>query len=431
MQYLIAILILGVCILFHEFGHFLLARLNKITVVEFALGMGPILFRHKSKKSGTVYAFKLLPFGGSCSMLGEDEDDTQPGSFLSKNVWQRISVVAAGPVFNFILAFFCGMIVIGLAGFDPARVVEVEEGSPAAEAGIQTGDLITRYEGNGISSGRELYADISLDGVPTDEIKLTYKRDGEKHMVTYVPETSQRYLLGFSYSADASQVEVTSLTPGSPISEAGVQVGDIITGLNDHEVTSAESLIHYLQDNPLDGSPVDISYTHNGKEKNAYQVSPDYVTEASLGFSFNLAREKTGIAGTIGNSFRDIGYWIHVTYKSLLSLITGKFSVNDMSGPVGVVSTIGDAYKEAAPEGPLVTFLTMMNMLVLITANLGVMNLLPLPALDGGRLFFMLIEVIRRKPVKREIEGRVHFAGLMILLAFMVYVTIHDIWKLF
>ena len=431
MQYIIAVLILGVCILFHEFGHFLLARLNGITVLEFALGMGPVLFKHKSKKSGTVYAFKLLPFGGSCSMLGEDEDNTEPGSFLSKNVWRRISVVAAGPVFNFILAFFCSMIVIGIAGFDPARVVEVESGLPAAEAGLQEGDLITRYEGNGISSGRELYADISLDKVPTDRIRLTYKRDGEKHTVTYVPETSERYLLGFSYSADGDQVEITSLTPGSPISKAGVQPGDIITGIDDHEVTTAQSLISYLQDNPLDGSPVDINYTHNGRQKTAYQVSPDYVTEASLGFSFNLAREKAGFFGTIRDSFYDIGYWIHVTYKSLLSLLTGKFSVNDMSGPVGVVSTIGDAYEEAAPEGALVTFLTMMNMLVLITANLGVMNLLPLPALDGGRLLFMIIEVIRRKPVNREIEGRVHLTGLMILLAFMVYVTIHDIWKLF
>ncbi|MEE0956297.1 MAG: RIP metalloprotease RseP [Eubacterium sp.] len=431
MQYLIALLILGVCILFHEFGHFLLARLNGITVLEFAMGMGPVLFKHKSKKSGTVYAFKLLPFGGSCSMLGEDEDDTQPGSFLSKNVWQRISVVAAGPVFNFILAFFCGMIVIGIAGFDPARVTEVESGSPAAQAGLQTGDRIVRYEGNGISSGRELYADISIDGVPDDEITLTYEHEGKKKTVTYVPVTSQRYLLGFSYSADGQEVEITSLTPGSPISKAGVQIGDIITGINNHEVTTAESLISYLQENPLDGSPVDISYTHNGKERTASQVTPDYVTEASLGFSFNLAREKTGFFGTIKDSFSDIGYWIHVTWKSLLSLVTGKFSINDMSGPVGVVSTIGDAYKEAAPEGALVTFLTMMNMLVLITANLGVMNLLPLPALDGGRLLFMVIEVVRRKPVNRELEGRVHFAGLMILLGFMVYITIHDIWKLF
>ena len=143
MKFVIAILILSAVIIFHELGHFLLAKANHIIVTEFAIGMGPKLLSFT--KGDTTYALKLLPFGGSCSMLGEDEDESQEGSFNNASVWRRMSVIAAGPVFNFILAFLVAVVVISVVGADPARVTEVTEQSPAAEAGLQPGDIITRY----------------------------------------------------------------------------------------------------------------------------------------------------------------------------------------------------------------------------------------------------------------------------------------------
>ena len=156
MKILIALLIFSGIILFHELGHFLLAKKNGIVVTEFSLGMGPRLL--STVKGGTRYSLKLLPLGGSCAMLGEDTaEESLPGSFNAASVWRRISVVAAGPVFNFILAFVLSVFVVGLAGYDPAQVTAVAEGSAAEAAGLQEGDLITEYQGYQIDFGKDLY----------------------------------------------------------------------------------------------------------------------------------------------------------------------------------------------------------------------------------------------------------------------------------
>lgn len=429
---LVAILILGIVILFHELGHFLMAKWNHITVLEFALGMGPRILSFK--KGETVYAWRLLPFGGSCSMLGEDDPEasTVQGSFQSAALWRRALVVAAGPCFNFIMALLCSMIMIGAAGADPAVVLEVEAGSAAEAAGLQEGDLILRYEGNGIANASELYIDLILGDIPTDEISLTVKRGGKKEKIVYAPETETSYKLGFYYqdTADNTGVQITRLTEGSALRKAGFLAGDIITSVNGSEIHTTEDLMSYLGEHPLDGTPVTVSYTRNGHAMEEVELTPQEEEQAFLGFSFNLGREKQGFFGWLKYSFAEVRYWIHVVIKSLVSLFNGTFSVQEVSGPVGIVTTIGDAYEEARPMGIGITLLTLINIIVLLSANLGVMNLLPFPALDGGRLLLMLIGGIRRKPVDPEIEARINITGLMILMAFMVYITIHDILKL-
>ena len=429
MRYIVAFLILSAVILFHEFGHFLLAKRNGVVVTEFALGMGPILFSFE--KGGTVYALKALPFGGSCAMLGEDTDEDLPGSFTGAALWRRALIVAAGPVFNFVLAFLVALLVIRLSGFDPAVVMEVPEDTPAAAAGLQEGDEIVRYEGNGITCARELYTDIMMDGVPIDQVDLAVKRDGRTIRISYAPETVSRYMLGFSYADMNDQVVISKLVKGGALRRAGAAVNDGILSIDGTEVHSQTELQEYLAEHPLDGSPVDLVLQRGHQEISLNGVVPTVTETAGLGFGFTLAREQQGWLTTIGCGFREISYWIHVTVKSLASLFNGTFTVNDMSGPVGVVKAVGDVYEEARPEGALMLFLSMMDMLILISANLGVMNLLPLPALDGGRLFFMLVEALRRKPLNREAEGRVHLTGLLLLLAFMVYITVHDVMKLF
>ena len=195
---LIAVLIFGITVIIHELGHFLLAKANGITVTEFSIGFGPTVV--KTEKGGTVYSLKLLPFGGACQMLGEDGEEEGEGTFNSKSVWARISVVAAGPVFNMILAFFCAIFVISYAGSSPARVTEVADGSPEAEAGLEAGDIITSYEGRHISIGKELNSVMTVQGVPTDEITLEVKKaDGEKKTITYEPTVTTRYMMGFNY----------------------------------------------------------------------------------------------------------------------------------------------------------------------------------------------------------------------------------------
>lgn len=339
MKFVIAILIFSILILFHELGHFLLAKKNGIRVNEFSLGLGPTLVGFT--RGETKYSLKLLPFGGACMMEGEDGESTDERAFPNKPVWARISVVVAGPVFNFIMAFLFAFILILCIGYDKPVVYEVREGYPAQEAGMEAGDLIRSMNGKRI----HFYREVTMYSYfhPGETLKITYERDGETYETVLQPkfeEESQRYLIGFYGSGQQTK-------------------GSVLEALK-------------------------------------YSVF-------------------------------EVKYWITTTIDSLRMLVTGRVSAKELSGPVGIVKTIGDTYDSSKKEGAYVVFLNMLNMAILLSANLGVMNLLPIPALDGGRLVFLLVEVVRRKRVAPEKEGMVHFVGLMVLMVLMVFVLFNDI----
>lgn len=426
MSILIAIIIFSGIILIHEFGHFLLAKKNGIVVTEFSLGMGPRLL--SAVKGGTRYSLKLFPIGGSCAMLGEDGEDESPGTFNSAPVWGRISVVAAGPVFNFILAFLLALIIVKFVGYDPALVMEVEEGSPAAEAGLKEGDLITEYQGYHIDLGKDLYVYTYLNELQEEPVELTVERDGEKINITYMPDVDVRYLLGFNRK-DTDTMEVGSLIAGMPLQEAGVKAGDVITSINGVEIPDGEAYDAYIAENPLTNESVEITYTRDGLEYSATLTPGEYRTPR-LGFGYNVGCTEAKGFQVFKYAALEIKYMIRTTILSLKELVTGGLGVEDLSGPVGVVDAIGETYEQSKSEGTLMVVMNMINMALLLSANLGVMNLLPFPALDGGRLVFLILEVIRRKPVNRELEGMVHFAGLMLLMALMVVVMYNDILKI-
>lgn len=429
MKILIAIIIFSAIILFHEFGHFLFAKLNGISVTEFSLGMGPRLWSFQ--KGETRYSLKLLPLGGSCAMVGEDTDEEDiPGSFNSAPVWGRISVVAAGPIFNFILAFVLAVIIVGFVGYDPAEVLEVDKNSAAAEAGLQNGDIITEYDGYHVDLAKDLYVYMYLNDLNEgDTVSLKVRRDGMTETISYTPDVSVRYLLGFNRS-DASSMTVESLIDGMPLQEAGLQPGDTITAINGVEIADGEAYDAYLAEHPLSSEPVEITYDRDGLDYTATITPKEYRTP-QLGFSYNLGYTKISGLQILKYGALEIKYMIRTTLLSLKELVTGQLGFQNLSGPVGVVDAIGTTYEESKSEGILMLWMNMLNMAVLLSANLGVMNLLPLPALDGGRLVFLIIEAIRKKPINREIEGRIHFAGLMALMVLMVVVMYNDILKIF
>ncbi len=342
LQIILAIIIFSVIVLFHELGHFLLAKRAGIVVEEFAIGIGPTIV---GKQIGeTKYSIKGLPFGGCCMMKGEDGESDEPGSFNSASVWGRFWTIAAGPLFNFILAFFMALFMIGLGGADPATISGVSEGSAAEEAGLQAGDRIVKLGNSHVYNFREirLYNFMNTDNA---DVEVTYERDGEQYTVTLtrkVDEESGSYMLG---------------------------------------VTSS-------------------------------------------------GYEKQNILGIIKYSALEVRYQIKSTFLSLKYMISGRASVNDMSGPVGIVSMIGDTYSESVQYGAVIVIINLLSLSILLSANLGVMNLLPIPALDGGRLVFIILEMIRGKKVNPEKEGYVHMAGMMVLLAFMVFIMANDIRQL-
>ncbi len=340
MNIIIAIIIFSVIILFHELGHFLLAKANGIRVNEFCLGLGPTLVGFT--KGETKYSIKLLPFGGACMMEGEDEDSADERAFGKKSVWARISVVAAGPVFNFIMAWVFALIVIGSVGYDRPVLTGVMDGFPAQKAGLRAGDEIISMNGSRVHFYREV-SQFSLfhEG---ESAEITYERDGERHTVSLTPQMDE---------------------------ESG---------------------------------------------------------RALLGIMGTTGREKGNVLQVLENSFYEVRYWICNTVESLKMLVTGKVGVKDLSGPVGIVKVMGDTYDTSQSSGgTALAILSMVNFSIFLSANLGVMNLLPIPALDGGRLVFLLVEAVRRKKIDPEKEGLVHFVGLVALMALMVFVMFNDI----
>ena len=342
-----SVLIFSIVVIVHELGHFLLAKKNGICVTQFSVGMGPRIIHFK--KGETEYCLKLFPFGGSCMMLGEDgitteEEYDMSRSFQEKSVWARISVIAAGPVFNFILAFVFAIIMIGCMGYDTPIVGEVLEGYPMKEAGIQPGDKILKMNKESIKVYREVSMFMQLNG--DKEIELTYLRDGEKNTVHIIPKYDEEAGYCLMGMKSAGRVKGTAL--------------DVI-------------------------------------KYSAYEVR----------------------------------WWVKYVFKSLQMLGTGQVKATELSGPVGIVNVISETYEESSKINTFAVVMSMLNFSILLSANLGVMNLLPLPALDGGRLVFLLVEAIRGKKVSPEKEGMVHFVGIVLLMGLMVFVMINDIKRIF
>ncbi len=439
MNILIALLILGLLIAFHEFGHFIIAKSRGITVREFSIGMGPKLFGFE--KGGTQYCLRLLPIGGAC-VMGEDElvgpDDVN--AFNNKTVWERIAVVFAGPLFNFILAFFFALIIIGIIGYDPAYVLSVNEYQPAKlEAGLQPGDLIKEFNGKKIHLGRELATELiyeELDGSPVTIVYERTETNGEKteYTVEYTPKFVENYMIGFYYTTaepDADAV-INSVIEGYPMEAAGLREGDIITSVDGHEIKNVGELAEYLALYPPGKETMQIQYLRDGATYTA-EITPLFDSKGyTLGFTYNYNyREKTNLLGVIKYSFYEVRYVIVSTVKSLGQMIMGKVSTDEIGGPVRIVDEIGSVVEESKSDGLLYVVLNLLNWCVLLSANLGVMNLLPIPALDGGRLLFMFIEVVRGKPVAKEKEGMVHMIGIILLMLLMVFVFFNDIRNIF
>lgn len=432
MKIIVALLIFSIIVIFHELGHFLLAKKNGICVTEFSLGMGPRIFSFKGKE--TRYSVKLFPIGGSCMMLGEDEDCDNPRAFNKKGVWARISVIAAGPIFNFILAFILAMFVVGMAGIDEAYVTTVMDGYPAAEAGLQKGDLITEINGKNVDIARDIEVYFQFHPLVSDTaIEVTYERDGKEYQTKLTPQMYEKFMLGFGYTADTNPAKLSTVTEGKSLDKVGIKPGDVIVKVNDTKIPSGEALNSYFNEHPITAEPVTIVYERDGKEATV-TATPESVSKAyTLGFAYNQYREgKVTNPLTIAKySYTEVKFWIKTTVASLGQMVTGKVSMDDIAGPVGIVNIIGDSYEAAAQVSVLAVFLQLAYLSILLSANLGVMNLLPIPALDGGRLVFLLIEAIRGKPINPEKEGLVHTIGFIALMVFMVFVVFHDITSIF
>ncbi|ROR30807.1 regulator of sigma E protease [Mobilisporobacter senegalensis] len=429
MNILVAIIIFSVIIIIHELGHFLLAKKNGIGVNEFSIGLGPRIASFK--KGETRYSIKLLPFGGSCMMVGEDELVDADNAFNKKSVWARISVIAAGPIFNFILAFVLALFIIGNIGYDPAAVTKIDKGMSAEEAGLMVGDVITEMNGSNIDISRDIANFFQFNTITQAPVTIEYLRNGKLNTVKLNPVKTKTYQMGFYYDPSEKAAEITVIGEGMPLEAAGLKVGDIITNINGQKISTGTELNQYFQSNPLGEETVLLTYERDGMS-DTVNITPKFIEESyKLGFGYNMGRVKTSPLGVLKYSAIEVKYWIVTTIKSLEQMVMGRVSKDDIAGPVGIVNIIGETYEQSKQEGILTVFLSLSYISILLSANLGVMNLLPIPALDGGRLVFLILEVFRGKPIDQEKEGLVHMIGLIALMILMVFIMFNDISRLF
>lgn len=339
---LFALLFFGVIIMIHECGHFACAKLFKVKVNEFSLGMGPALF--KRKKGDTLYAVRLFPIGGYVAMEGEDDASEDDRAFNKKPVWQKMIIVVAGALMNLILGFIL-MVLLLTTSTDLIGTNTIKEFYPDAvssQYGLQAGDRFVEIDGHHVWSEPDLsfLMSRSQDGV----FDFVVERDGEK-----------------------------------------VTLNDV------HFATEQQNGITLIQ------------------------------------YDFIIIGEQPGFLNIVKNAFTQSASIVRMVWLSVFDLVTGRYGMSELAGPVGTVDIIADVTAQAVSSGSLTNLLTIM---AFITINVGVANLLPLPALDGGRFLFLAVEAVRRKPVNPKYEGYVHAAGLALLLLLMVVVTYNDIARI-
>ncbi len=449
---LLAILFFGVLIFIHELGHFIVARLCGVKILEFAIGMGPKLFSVRSKKSGTVYSLRMLPIGGFVSMLGEngmelaqgsgeetvadsEESDQNDSFFLNtererdeekpremdpelakhaycnQNVWKRILISVAGPFMNVALGFLLMVVLVLCAGKSTLGSTQiaaffVEYSAEETFEGLEKGDQIRFVDNERIRSMAQLREIVAAkqDGTFTVEVA----RVGEPSGVVFenFPLTTELLDTHFDYSLSE---------------KSNLQPNDVVLKVNGTSVHTYNELYYEISNQGY--RPLTLTVLRDGERVTLENmIFPSY---AESGVTFGqpdfqvFAEAKFNFPTVVKHAFWRSCSTVKMVFDSIGGLFSGRYGVEAVSGPIGITQVISDAAKSS--------WLDVLNLLIVISINLGIMNLLPLPALDGGHILIYLIEVVRRKPMKRELEGIINFVGLVLLLGLAILISIKDV----
>lgn len=423
LYWLVAIPVLFVLILVHEIGHLIAARLMKVRVEEFGIGLPPRMLTLGERK-GVKYTLNWLPIGGFVKLAGE-EDPTVPGSLAGKKPWQRVIVLISGALMNLLLAL---LLFTGLAMYGHSEVVSrqvgiyrVEPGSPAALAGIQPGDIIVAINGREMKSYDDIQIETSLNRGIT--ITMVLDRQGQTVVTSLVPRRQppeNRGPIGIYLSYYESPVTVQYVAPGSPAEKAGLRAGDIITAIDGRPIP--DSLAYMIYIDAHFGEKLTLSVRRDGQDLPPVPLLNTTSEGLPMGIDYlRLAYRTYPLGQALAEGWQETIDAIVLIPRSLAGLLTGSVAVSDLSGPVGIVIYSAQVARLAGLYG-------LLRLMAIISVNLFLVNLFPIPALDGGRLVFVFLEWLRGgRRISPEKEGLVHMVFFFLLLGLLAVITYYDI----
>lgn len=438
---LIGVLLFELIIFIHEFGHFITAKKSGIKVNEFSLGMGPKIFSFG--KGETKYSLRAFPIGGFCAMEGEDEESPEPRAFNNAKVWKRMIVIIAGAVMNIILGFvLMFVVVVQQDAYSSTEVQSFPATSFSSCTGLQSWDVIKEINGYGISTSMDFNYPISTAELKTvDGSTLeVYKEDCGNNLYNMAVSLVQDKNNKLSDEQVSKVNELLSKSTNEIVKAKSK--GDAYSVYENYykEINDACGIKDYKVEKIVEKETrkrytADILVERNGEEKLlknvqffTYTTKDNSDPQVSIDF-YVKPIEKT-FGSVLSQTFKQTISTCKMIYASLGGLLTGKFGLKDMSGPIGIASAVTTVASESLSSGFMSAVNSIIYVMMIITVNLGLFNMLPFPALDGGRFVFLIIEAIRGKSVPRKVEAIVNGIGMGLLILLMILITANDIFKL-
>ncbi len=407
------IFLLGFLILIHEGGHFLVAKLCKVKVNEFAIGFGPTIWKKQGKE--TKYALRLIPLGGFVNLEGEDKRVEGKNSFSEASILKRMAIILAGGFVNIIFGLLVYFILMTSIGNNTSLVIDKTMPDYAAEkSGIIAGDEIIKINNKKINVKSDI--DKILSKSNGENLKITIKRNEEQQDITLTPTAKENKSTGIYLKSGDNSTKIVTVEKGSSSEKQGLKANDKIQKINGLEVKTREDIVNIISSNKEEKLLFTIQ---RGNETLNIEVIPDTIYSYYIGVQFRKAERS--IPNNIHYALFETRDFTLSIIENLKMLFTGRVGLDQMMGPVGISEAVANTSEVK----------DFMQLLALISLSLGVTNLLPLPALDGGKFVLLLIELIRGKKLKQETEINLQLLGFALLIVLALYVTYNDILRIF
>lgn len=411
------IFLLGFLILIHESGHFLIAKLFKVKVEEFAIGFGPKIFTKQGKE--TKYELRLIPLGGFVRMEGEEQRSDSERSFNNASIPKRMGIVAAGAIVNIVFGILVYFIIVAVVGNNVSNIVDTtNEGYIASEVGIISGDKIEKINNKKIRLKSDI--DEILQNCNGEELTLLIERNNEEKEIKLKPTEKFTKSTGIYVSQAQTgdkATQIIQIEKGSNAEKDGLQANDVIKTINGVDVTGdVQKLVNEIQNTTSDKAKIEVERNNEIIE---LELTIDSIPTYYLGINFKMA--ENNFTNNIYYAFYRTGDFLASIAENIKMLFTGNVGLDQMTGPIGISNMVSQT----------TGFADFMYLLALVSISLGITNLLPIPALDGGKLLILLIEAIRRKPMKEELEIGIQLVGFFILISLSIIISYKDILRIF